>query len=154
MRVPLPDRRWRSFLWVDRYRPTLATDPRAERAVFDAPLFGLAPDGVYHAVPVTGRRGALLPLPFTLTSESVNSSGWRFAFCGTFPEVALAGCYPASCSVEPGLSSRSHKRTSDRPTHSGVNILLHNQERVAPSAPRVKKKTHKGEVKQSIAVSS
>jgi len=28
-------------------------------------------------------------------------------FCGTFPEFALAGYYPASCPAEPGLSSRA-----------------------------------------------
>ena len=31
------------------------------------PLLGLAPGGVYRAAPVAGRRGALLPHPFTLT---------------------------------------------------------------------------------------
>ena len=29
----------------------------------------------------------------------------RYIFCGTFPEVTLAGRYPASCFVESGLSS-------------------------------------------------
>ena len=32
-----------------------------------APLFGLAPGGVYLAAPVTRHAGALLPHPFTLT---------------------------------------------------------------------------------------
>jgi len=36
--------------------------------------------------------GALLPHPFTLTTYT-----WRFAFCGTFPKVTLAGSYPAPC---------------------------------------------------------
>lgn len=40
--------------------------------------------------PCCQRRGGLLPHPFTLTSRTR-----RFAFCGTFPEVALAGRYPA-----------------------------------------------------------
>lgn len=31
--------------------------------------------------------------------------GRRFALCGTVPEVALAGRYPASYRLEPGLSS-------------------------------------------------
>ncbi len=39
------------------------------------------------------RRGGLLPHPFTLTRLEAG----RFAFCGTFPEVALAGRYPAPC---------------------------------------------------------
>ncbi len=42
--------------------------------------------------PCCQRRGGLLPHPFTLTSHAR-----RFAFCGTFPEVALAGRYPAPC---------------------------------------------------------
>jgi len=39
------------------------------------------------------RRGGLLPHPFTLTLASSQSEPWpgRFAFCGTFPEVTLAG---------------------------------------------------------------
>ena len=38
-------------------------------------------------------RGALLPHPFTLTWRKAR----RFTFCGTFPRVSPAGCYPASC---------------------------------------------------------
>jgi len=36
------------------------------------PLFDLAPGGVYRAVAVTGRRGALLPHLFTLTPHPFN----------------------------------------------------------------------------------
>lgn len=45
-------------------------------------------------------RGALLPHPFTLTQEPGPRSlaPGRFAFCGTVPGVAPAGCYPAPCS--------------------------------------------------------
>jgi hypothetical protein len=45
------------------------------------------------------RRGALLPHPFTLTAREPKRGPrvWRFAFCGTFPEVTLAGRYPAPC---------------------------------------------------------
>jgi len=54
-------------------------------------LFGLAPGGVYRAVPVTGNAvrsyRTLSPLP--------TSQDRRFAFCGTFPGVAPAGRYPA-----------------------------------------------------------
>jgi len=35
-----------------------------------APLFGLAPGGVYRAPAVTSRPGELLPHPFTLTRHS------------------------------------------------------------------------------------
>jgi len=51
-----------------------------------APLFGLAPDGVYRAFDVTAETGELLPHPFTLTRRS-KSSG-RSSLCGTFPGVA------------------------------------------------------------------
>jgi hypothetical protein len=42
-------------------------------------------------------RGGLLPHPFTLAAPSPEGHGGWFAFCGTFPGVAPAGCYPAPC---------------------------------------------------------
>ena len=63
------------------------------------PLFGLAPGVVYRAAPVArravGSYPTLSPLPWQSRPKS-----WpprRFAFCGTFPGVAPAGCYPAPC---------------------------------------------------------
>ena len=60
------------------------------------PLFGLAPGGVCLAVLVAKhavrsyRTLSPLPLPpFPVQRRS--------ALCGTFPKVALAGCYPAPC---------------------------------------------------------
>jgi hypothetical protein len=44
-------------------------------------LFGLAPDGVYHALTVTCAGGELLPHHFTLTESR---KIWRYIFCGTF----------------------------------------------------------------------
>jgi hypothetical protein len=41
------------------------------RAVLDVLLFGLAPDGVYQAFPVTRETGELLPRLFTLTGFPV-----------------------------------------------------------------------------------
>ena len=59
------------------------------------PLFGLAPGGVCPAATVTGGAvrsyRTLSPLP---AHRSVSR---RFAFCGTFPRVTPAGCYPAPC---------------------------------------------------------
>ena len=56
------------------------------------PLFGLAPGGVYPAMSVAGHAvrsyRTFSPLP---------RRARRFVFCGTFPEVALAGRYPAPC---------------------------------------------------------
>lgn len=64
-------------------------------------LFGLAPDGVCRACRVAAASGGLLPHRFTLTAQS------RAAVCFLWrcPRVAPPGCYPASCPVEPGLSS-------------------------------------------------
>ncbi len=57
-------------------------------------LLGLAPGGVYRAVPVAGNAvrsyHTLSPLP-----SFAEGFGGRFAFCGTFPGVAPAGGYPA-----------------------------------------------------------
>jgi hypothetical protein len=55
-------------------------------------LFGLAPGGVYRAVPVTSNAvrsyRTFSPLP-------TDKAGWRYIFCGTFPRVTPAGRYPA-----------------------------------------------------------
>ena len=64
------------------------------------PLFGLAPGGVCPATTVTGSAvrsyRTLSPLPFCAPGMASCIEG-RFAFCGTFPGVAPAGCYPAPC---------------------------------------------------------
>ncbi len=80
-------------------RPTRAPAGSSRRplAGTDARLFGLAPGGVYHAVPVAGaavrsyRTRSPLPQP-----PSVCAGGpcGGQAFCGTFPGVTPGGCYP------------------------------------------------------------
>jgi hypothetical protein len=59
-----------------------------------SPLFGLAPGGACRAADVAARAvrsyRTLSPLP---AAEAAR----RFAFCGAFPEVTLAGRYPAPC---------------------------------------------------------
>ena len=52
-------------------------------------LPGLAPGGVYPAILLPEMRCALTGTFFHLMRT------WRSVFCGTFPEVALAGGYPA-----------------------------------------------------------
>jgi hypothetical protein len=74
------------------------------RTTLKFPLFGLAPDGVCLAPAVTGRTGELLPHRFTLTPGIFRG---RFPFCCTFLPVTGTGRYPASCPLEPGLSSPS-----------------------------------------------
>ena len=81
--------------------------------------FGLAPDGVYTTSHVTMRMvvsyTAFSPLP-----------AWRAViFCCTVPGVTSAGRYPASCPVEPGLSSRAC-----RLPRSSVSLKVHYTTRV------------------------
>lgn len=66
-------------------------------------LFGFAPGGVYHAVPVAGDAvrsyrtfSPLLPPPRpSPASGGGRRKRKRFVLCGTFPGVAPAGRYPA-----------------------------------------------------------
>ena len=92
--------RW-PFIWDARRRTPRATYPGggaetrlAGRAGLP-PLLGLAPGGVYRAVPVAGDAvrsyRTLSPLP----ADALASASGRFAFCGTVPGVAPAGRYPA-----------------------------------------------------------
>ena len=81
-------------------------------------LFDLAPDGVYRATVVAHGTGGLLHHLFTLTQLC-----GRFVFCGTGLQVALSGCYPPSCAVEPGLSSRRTLRSVARLPGSPASAL-------------------------------
>src|SRR5262249_3830771 len=66
-------------------------------------LFGLAPDGVYRADPVTRVAGELLPHRFTLTALA---SGGLLAVALSVGSPPLAvSQHP--CPAEPGLSSRA-----------------------------------------------
>ena len=56
----------------------------------------------YRTVSPLPRRGHARTSPFVTTVR-------RFAFCCTFPVLADGGCYPPSCPVEPGLSSRRYR---------------------------------------------
>src|SRR6185312_14881221 len=67
-----------------------------------APLFGLAPGGVFRAADGYPPRGALLPHLFTLAGACALR---RYVFCGTFHGLAPPRRYLAPCPVEPGLSS-------------------------------------------------
>ena len=70
----------------------VATNPGASAGpTSGAPLFGLAPRGVFPVPPCHHDGGALLPHLFTLaTRESPREFG-GVVFCGTFPGVAPAG---------------------------------------------------------------
>ena len=69
------------------------------------PIRGLAPDGVCLATFVTESAVGSYPTvsPLLDGADSVE----RSLLCCTFLEVTFTGRYPASCPVEPGLSSKS-----------------------------------------------
>ena len=79
-------------------RPTRAAGQETHRRTAwtadAAPIWSCSRWGLPCRVHVTRRRGALLPHPFTLARPGIRR---RFVFCGTFPGVAPAGCYPAPC---------------------------------------------------------
>jgi hypothetical protein len=78
-------------------------------------LFGLAPNGVYHAASCCQLRGALLPHPFTLT-ESLLLAIRRSALCCTFRRLSPPRRYLAFCPMEPGLSSPACAEAAAWPT--------------------------------------
>ena len=97
------------------------------------------------------KRGVLLPRRFALTSnrQKILGSGWRSIFCGTFPGVAPAGCYPASCPMEPGLSSALTTAIIQpapillKPTPVCVyGIKAHNGSSVARRVPQILSRCH------------
>ena len=62
-------------------------------------LFGFAPGGVYLAIYVT------IYAVRSYHTFSPLLANQRYIFCGTFPKVTFAGCYPAPLLLETGLSS-------------------------------------------------
>ena len=91
----------------------LATNPEGSAGRFIPSLFGLAPSGVYLAGQSPDRWCALTA-PFHPYRHKAGGSH----FCGTFPEVTLAGRYPAFCPMELGLSSSASHGSRDYLSHS------------------------------------
>ena len=108
--VPAPRRgHGRPFIWDARRRTPRATYPGgAAETPFAgagrpkalgrpaAPMRSCSRWGL-PCRPRCRRRGALLPHHFTLACRRSRGKP-AVCFCGTFPEVALAGRYPAPCS--------------------------------------------------------
>lgn len=92
-------------LWEAGYLATLAIYREGPRAA-STPPFDLAPDGVCQAGVLPHRRCALTA-PFHRYRRTVVPR--LCVFCGTFRRVAPPGRYPASCPMEPGLSSAPTK---------------------------------------------
>ena len=82
-----------------------ATYPGTVRTAHYAPLFGLAPSGVYHATSGYPLRGALLPHHFTLTN--INTGG-------LFSAALSVGFHP------PGVTWHSVLRSPDFPPQTDV----------------------------------
>jgi len=118
----------------------------------NAPLHGLAQDGVWPAVvspltlvrsyrtfsplPALARRSkgrlARSPSRRSCTRERCR----RYGFCATFRRVAPPGISPASCPAESGLSSSRDARRG-RPTHSPPVIIAQTAARQKVCAARV-----------------
>jgi hypothetical protein len=106
-------------------RPTRTTGPVTilpePPSGADAPsLFGLAPGGACHAVPVArsavGSYPTLSPLPAPLARLG------RFAFCGAIPRIAPGGRYPPPCHCGARTFLDAKKRR-DRPTIWPASLL-------------------------------
>ena len=95
------------------------------RASLAPSLFGLAPGGV---CPATGVAAGAVRSYRTISPLLQLIMPQRYVFCGTVPEFAPAGCYPAppvrgARTFLSGNLSVSLKRPSDRLTLSGMGIL-------------------------------
>jgi hypothetical protein len=84
-----------------------------------SPLLGLAPNGVYRAVPVARHAGALLPHRCTLTCERLPVPS-AVSLCCTVREVTPTWLAPAFCSAESRLSSMPYcPKTASTPRPPG-----------------------------------
>ena len=105
---------------LERRSPGTSSDrnPRARRAASTPSYLVLLRAGfTWPAGHPTA--GGLLPHHFTLAQLQLRrSAAGRCHFCGTFLRLAPTGCYPAPCSMEPGLSSRPCQRSGGRPSAS------------------------------------
>jgi len=103
----------------------------ATRVASISPAFDLAPGGVYRPPMSPWAVRELLPHAFTVTSKA--EAGRRSTLCGTFPEVTLAGRYPAPSPLgartflprpAPGRLRAKERSASDhRPTRPARGAL-------------------------------
>ena len=96
-----------AIIYLDLPLLTSSSDlpPGRQRATALSPSLVLLRMGFTRPVRLR-TAGELLPHHFNLTTALPVSAE---CFCCTFPIVTYAGRYPASCPVEPGLSSSSLK---------------------------------------------
>jgi len=105
----------RTIIHLGYTSPCNSSDLPGSRAGHaSAPLFGLAPGGVYPATPVASRAVRSYRTISPLPALPVGSHR-RYLFCGTFRRLTPPRHYLAPCPVEPGLSS-THSAAIVRPT--------------------------------------
>ena len=87
---------------LERLLPAVSSDPpghdagsHLNGAPFACPYLVLLQMGFAMPVLLPGRRCALTA-PFHPYHGRLWAGRWRYFFCGTFPRVTPAGCYPAS----------------------------------------------------------
>jgi hypothetical protein len=138
----------RPFLWTDRCRPVLATypEPSGRRRPYQqagaGSLFGLAPGGACHAIPVTRdpvrSYRTLSPLPSPRRRRS--------ALCGAIPRVTPGGRYPPPCrrgartflELTPATARPSDPPRKGGETAPGVNLPSLDGEGQATPVARVR----------------
>ena len=116
-----------AIIYLGRLLPNDSSDStrKVPRAASSLPYLVLLRVG-FIKPPGYPDAGTLLPHLSTLAC--VNAGGFRFY--DTFPEVALAGRYPAHCPVEPGLSSCSSYVCQRLPFMLAKKIILAPPQRV------------------------
>ena len=86
----------------------------------------------------TQRARSLGPLVVSYTTVSPLPRSpkrpWRSALCCTFSRIAPGGCYPPSCSVEPGRSSAPGRSRMTRP--SGRPVCVASVAAASTTGPR------------------
>ncbi len=87
--------------------PASSAQPERGAGHTMALLFAFAPDGACQAVVLPRRWWSLTPpfQLFPLRGPKGPDASWSLLFCGAFRRVTPPGRWPASCPVEPGLSS-------------------------------------------------
>src|SRR5690606_9167869 len=96
--------------------------PESDASHTDGFLFGLAPGGVYHAMTCYHACGALLPHPFTLTTQPTVAGGILSAALSVGFRLPGITWRLALCSPDLPLGPFYEKGQSDCPADSGARV--------------------------------
>ncbi len=105
-------------LWMLVAQHLLQPTRRHERAALVASLFGLAPNGVYHAVHV-----AMNAVSSYLTISPLPGYIQAVYFLWHFPPVTRCSCYEPFYPEEFGLSSLAKSQSDHAPAPRG-NVMI------------------------------